>query len=309
MQLSDLRAVAASFATGRYVHQIRYWDNGHPYDGRVPGWGHHLIESGHHVASIGKLHYRDAGDPVGLNEQILPLHVVGGVGDLGGLLRKQQLSRPGTKVLARAGRGESTYTEYDRKITAAACDWLRTEAPRHRSKPWVLFVPLVCRVFPLIAPPAFFDLYPPDRMPSPKLRAPEHAPRHPVLQALRKVQNFEDHFRDDVHVRTALAAYYGLCSFVDDHVGQILKALDGSDLTAATRVVYLSDHGDNLGKRGFSNKCAMYEESAGIPLIMAGADVPAGHVVHDVVSLVDAYPTLIEATGETLTPEEQQLPG
>ena len=32
----------ASFATGRYVHQIRYWDNAHPYNGRVPGWGHRL---------------------------------------------------------------------------------------------------------------------------------------------------------------------------------------------------------------------------------------------------------------------------
>ncbi len=29
----------ASFATGRYTHDIGYWDNAHPYDGRVPGWG------------------------------------------------------------------------------------------------------------------------------------------------------------------------------------------------------------------------------------------------------------------------------
>jgi choline-sulfatase len=300
----------ASFATGRYVHDIRYWDNAHPYDGRVPGWGHHLIETGHQVVSIGKLHYRHVDDPVGLSEQILPLHVVEGLGDLQGLLRTQQVSRPGTKVLARdAGRGESTYTDYDRRITAAACDWLRTEAPKYRSAPWVLFVSLVCPHFPLIAPPAFFDLYPLDRVPMPKLRGPEDAPRHPVLQALRKVQNFEDHFRDEEHVRTAIAAYYGLCSFVDDNVGQILKALDGGGLTGDTRILYLSDHGDNLGKRGLWNKCTMYEESAGIPLIMAGPDVPAGQEVHDVVSLVDVYPTLIEATGETLTPEERRLPG
>ncbi len=26
----------ASFATGRYVHQIGFWDNGNPYDGSVP---------------------------------------------------------------------------------------------------------------------------------------------------------------------------------------------------------------------------------------------------------------------------------
>ncbi|HEX5079445.1 MAG TPA: sulfatase-like hydrolase/transferase [Geminicoccaceae bacterium] len=300
----------ASFATGRYVHDIRYWDNAHPYDGRVPGWGQRLIETGHQVVSIGKLHYRDTGDPVGLSEQILPLNVVDGVGDLQGLLRRQPQSRPGTRVLARdAGRGESTYTDYDRKITAAACDWLRTEAPKYRSKPWVLFVSLVCPHFPLIAPPEFFDLYPLDRLPWPKLREPAHAPRHPVLQALRKVQNFDDHFRDEQHVRTAVAAYYGLCSFVDHHVGRILETLEGCGLMGKTRIVYTSDHGDNLGKRGFWNKSVMYEESAGVPLILAGPDVPAGRVVGDVGSLVDAYPTLIEATGETLTPEERRLPG
>ena len=32
----------ASLATGRYVHDIRYWDNAMGYDGRVPGWGARL---------------------------------------------------------------------------------------------------------------------------------------------------------------------------------------------------------------------------------------------------------------------------
>ena len=32
----------ASLATGRYVHEIRYWDNATAYDGRVPGWGFRL---------------------------------------------------------------------------------------------------------------------------------------------------------------------------------------------------------------------------------------------------------------------------
>ena len=39
----------AALATGRYVHQIRFWDNGIPYDGSVPSWGHRLKEAGHEV--------------------------------------------------------------------------------------------------------------------------------------------------------------------------------------------------------------------------------------------------------------------
>ena len=37
----------ASFATGRYVHDIGYWDNAHAYEGRVEGWGHALQRQGY----------------------------------------------------------------------------------------------------------------------------------------------------------------------------------------------------------------------------------------------------------------------
>ncbi|MCZ6771403.1 MAG: sulfatase-like hydrolase/transferase, partial [Proteobacteria bacterium] len=32
----------ASFATGRYLHEIGNWDNAFPYTGETPGWGHRL---------------------------------------------------------------------------------------------------------------------------------------------------------------------------------------------------------------------------------------------------------------------------
>ena len=35
----------ASFATGRYVHELGAWDNAMAYDGRVEGWGHALQKS------------------------------------------------------------------------------------------------------------------------------------------------------------------------------------------------------------------------------------------------------------------------
>lgn len=32
----------ASFAVGKYIHQIGYWDNADAYDGAVPSWHHRL---------------------------------------------------------------------------------------------------------------------------------------------------------------------------------------------------------------------------------------------------------------------------
>src|SRR4051794_20682619 len=69
----------ASFATGRYVHEIGCWDNAHPYAGTPESWGHRLQRSGHRCDSIGKLHYRSVEDPAGFDNEILPLHVLDGI--------------------------------------------------------------------------------------------------------------------------------------------------------------------------------------------------------------------------------------
>jgi choline-sulfatase len=300
----------ASFATGRYVHEVRCWDNAIAYEGQPPSWGHRLMGQGHHVASIGKLHYKDTRPDVnGFDEEILPLHIVNGVGDLLGLIRDELPRRPGSLRLGpEAGRGESEYTRYDRSIADETVRWLEHEAPRHRDKPWALYVGFVSPHFPLIAPPEFYDLYPEDRVPWPELYAEAERPRHPFLDAMRRCFCFDEPF-DAPMVRRAITAYFGLVSFLDDNVGKILRALAATGLAERTRIVYSSDHGDNLGTRGLWGKSTMYEESAGVPMIMAGPDVPAGRVCDTPVTLVDGFPTFIQALGAERDPSDRDLPG
>ena len=125
----------ASFATGRYVHEHRCWDNAIAYDGKIPSWGHRLMAQGHRVTSIGKLHY--AGNDAqrnGFDEEILPMHIVNGVGDLLGLIRDELPRRGGSANLGpEAGPGESDYTRYDRSIADATVKWLTHEAPKYQS--------------------------------------------------------------------------------------------------------------------------------------------------------------------------------
>jgi choline-sulfatase len=300
----------ASFATGRYVHETRCWDNAIAYEGKPAAWGHRLMEQGHHVASIGKLHYH-ASDPAknGFSEEILPLHIVNGHGDLLGLIRDELPRRPGSAKLGpEAGRGESDYTRYDRSIAEETVKWLKQSAPQHKAKPWALYVGFVSPHFPLIAPPQFYDLYPEDKVPFPDMYAQQERPRHPFIEAMRKCLCFDESF-DPPMVRRAIAAYFGLTSFLDDNVGKILNALEEAGLAANTRVVYSSDHGDNLGTRGLWGKSTMYEESAGIPMIMAGPDVPAGKVCDTPVTLADGFPTFIHALGARPDPRDKDLPG
>src|SRR5437660_1358775 len=58
----------ASLATGRYVHDTRYWDNAMGYDGRVPGWGARLQAASVRVESIGTPPYRNGREPTGVDE-------------------------------------------------------------------------------------------------------------------------------------------------------------------------------------------------------------------------------------------------
>jgi choline-sulfatase len=300
----------AALATGRHVHQIRFWDNAIPYDGSVPSWHHRVREAGHEVTAIGKLHFRSADDDNGFTEEVMPLHVVDGIGDPLGWLREPLPVRKAALRLAKeAGRGNSSYQDYDDKITAAAVDWLKARAGRRPEKPWVLFVSLVCPHFPLIARPEWYDLYPEDRVPLPALYDPtERQPDHPYVAAIRECQVYDKGF-DAVSLRRAIAAYFGLVSFIDHNVGRLVDALAETGLAEETRVLYSSDHGDNLGTRGLWGKSNMYEEAAGVPMLLAGPEVPQGVVCREPVSLVDVFPTVVAGAGLTPHPDDRDLPG
>lgn len=289
----------AAFAVGKYVHQIGFWDNADAYDGSIPSWHHRLRDSGHRVVSIGKLHFRGhAGDDDGFSEEIIPMNILEGKGDLMGLVRRDLPERGMSwKIAKLAGPGESPYTHYDREIATRAQIWLREEAPKYRDKPWVLFVSFVSPHFPLIAPAEFYYQYPLDQIPTPKLYEEAQRPEHPYLRDYAASFSYDRHFTPE-KVRKAIAAYYGLCSFVDDNVGKVLRTLDAAGLAETTRVLYTSDHGDNLGARGLWGKSTMYQEVAGVPLMMAGPGIAQGKRVSTPASHVDTYPFIMACVGE-----------
>ncbi|MBA4741086.1 MAG: sulfatase-like hydrolase/transferase [Azoarcus sp.] len=298
----------AGFATGKYSHQVGFWDNADPYDGSVPSWHHLLRDRGHWVMSIGKLHFRSTEDDNGFSEERIPMHVIDGKGDLMGLVRDEMPERKGAwKMAGMAGPGESLYTRYDRDITEQAQIWLREEAAQHRDKPWVLFVSLVSPHFPLTAPSEYFYRYYDDpRLPMPKLYAPEQRPDHPYLREYGDCFAYDKYFDSDDKVRRAVAGYYGLCTFLDEQIGKVMHTLEETGLLADTRVMYTSDHGDNLGSRGVWGKSTMYEEAAAVPLIIAGEGIPQGRVVDAAVSHVDVHPFILESVGEAgLIPDDQ----
>ncbi len=298
----------AAMATGRYPHQIGVWDNASPYTGTPASWGHRLTEAGVPVTTIGKLHFRGIEDDTGFPDQRIPLHCHEGLGDYQGLLRAEMPPRlQHRKYLLDAGPGDSEYLRYDRAITEQAVRWLREDV-RSRTEPWCLLASWVSPHPPLIAPPEYLALYRPEEIPLPVDWQEQDWAHHPALDLRRRIM-FHEEPLDEGTLRQAICTYYALVSFMDAQIGAVLQALDEAGLTDSTRILYTNDHGDMVGKHGIWYKSVMYEESAGVSMILAGPNIPAGTVSQTNVTLVDVFPTALQATGVAPAAEDADLPG
>lgn len=300
----------AALATGRYPHQTGHWDNIHAFDGSQPSWMKRLRDASVHVATIGKLHYRSAEDDNGSSEEIIPMHIVGGHGQLPALLRWNGQEPPMTAqrdvYLNDVGVGGSDYQDYDRKVTAEAVKWLRSNADR--KDPWVLLVSYTSSHPPFRVARELWENYRPEDMPLPPMFRDDERPSHPAVEALRRSKNYVDMWDENDLGRIA-AGYAGLVTFLDGQIGTVIDVADDLGITDATRMIYTSDHGEMLGSHGLFGKSCLYEDSAGVPLIAAGPGIPAGQVVDEIVSHVDLYPTILESFGVPLAPDDANLPG
>ncbi|PBC47447.1 sulfatase-like hydrolase/transferase [Rhodococcus sp. ACPA1] len=298
----------AAMATGRYVHQTGNHDNASPYTGaEAPSWGHRAQSAGITATTIGKLHYRAVGDDTGFRDQRVPLHVRGGTGDLFHALRDRQ---PPALQLREAvldvRADESDYSRFDHTVAEEAVHWLHTAATR--DDPWLCKVSFVTPHYPFTVPQEFLDLYSPESVPTPVRSHPAEWERHPAVDIYRNLCGLDTPLTDE-QTRTAVQAYYGLVSFMDAQVGIVLDALEESGQLDNTLVLYVSDHGELLGTDGLWFKGTMGEMSVRIPVILAGPGVSAGTRCATPVSLVDVYPTVVDALNLPAADSDATLPG
>jgi len=167
---------------------------------------------------------------------------------------------------------------------------------RHAGEPFFLACGFYRPHCPFIAPKAYFDLYPLERIPVWGGPFPERATA-PDL-AFASVTPWPWFGAGEEQVRESLQAYWATISFVDAQVGRLLDALDRLKLTERTVVVFWSDHGYHFSEHGLIMKQSLFENSARVPLLIAapgrkgnGASSPR------TVELLDLYPTLADLCG------------
>ncbi|MFU8780978.1 MAG: sulfatase [Kiritimatiellia bacterium] len=117
-------------------------------------------------------------------------------------------------------------------------------------------------------------------------------------EALRQLGLGQAPFDPD-WTRECIRQTYGMISHIDEQIGRVLAVLDETGIADNTVVMFISDHGDQLGEHGLFYKGMFpFNAHAHIPFI---AKVPgcriAGNVIEDVVSQLDLVPTVLDLAG------------
>lgn len=285
----------ATIATGCLSSEVHCWDNASPYIGQALSYGHQLEANGIPVTTIGKLHYRADGDDTGFADQRIPLHVRDQIGDLFGTIREYGLTKPiMRKEIPNAHAGDSDYVHYDQRITEEAIRYL--EDKKDNDRPWCLYVGYTFPHLPFISPEETWQMYEGKELPMPYSYKIGERTEHPSARDIRDFFGLQEEYPED-DIRKAIRAYYGMCTFLDVQMGQLLGKLRELGMEENTYVIYSSDHGEMMGNHGLWFKNCMLEDSVGIPMIIAGPGIPQGCVNHTNVSLIDIYPTILDIAG------------
>jgi arylsulfatase A-like enzyme len=124
--------------------------------------------------------------------------------------------------------------------------------------------------------------------------------QNPLPYAL-KVRALEWESFTDYQIKSALRAFYALCTHIDHQLRVVIGTLREERLLENTIILFTSDHGDMLGNHGQWAKRLFYEDSASVPMILMGTanDNRVGHhrIDNRLVGWADVMPTLLGLAG------------
>jgi len=187
----------------------------------------------------------------------------------------------------------------DDRICELALSFLRGH---DRTAPFAAFVGFAGPHWPWDPPASWADRYDPESMVPPRPSTP------PGPEVPERAAAFQRHVQDQVaptaeQAGRIRALYYAKISHIDALVGKILGVLEERGLAENTVILFWSDHGEMLCDRGRLGKALLYEPTVRVPVILrlprssGSSKVSEGIRSQALVSVVDAFPTLLELGG------------
>ena len=290
----------ASFMSGQLPRRTRVYDNAAEFTSDIPTFAHHLRRAGYQTALSGKMHFVGPDQLHGF-EQRLTTDIY--PADFGWT---PDYRKPGERIdwwyhnmgsVVGAGVAEITnQLEYDDDVAFQAVQKVYDLSRGADARPWCLCASFTHPHDPFVARRKYWDLY----EGIPELEPPEaiaYEGQDPHAKRLMDACDWRGLDVKPEHVRRSRQGYFANISYVDDKIGEILAALEATRQEAI--VVFVSDHGEMLGRRGLWFKMNFYEGSARVPLMIAAPGLTPG-LVTDPVSTIDLTPTLCDLAGVSM---------
>ena len=183
-------------------------------------------------------------------------------------------------------------------FAAAAIDFIERQSKTEQ--PFFCYIPFTAPHSPVTPPGKWAAMYDPKKITLP----PNHSALRPDLTDKRQSTGGRGGGRggrggDAAPVDRAkqqYAAYYGLISHLDHHIGLVLDTLEKTGQAENTIILFATDHGMAMNSHGQSGKQNAYEHTSRVQIFASGAGVPKGSS-DALVYLYDIYPTLCGLTG------------
>lgn len=293
----------ASFMTGMLTPEHGVWELGSPLGSDIPTWAHIFRSAGYTTSISGRMHFigydKNHGFERVVHPDVTDMLIPFTYGDWD---KPQNDEHVMLGVVKSAGPlDKPSDTEgFDQAVVDAALKEISYLTSDQESRPWALMVGLMHPHFPYNISRKYYDMYDEDEIPMPRIPPEDQLYEEFVPEQLNDNRKWLGLTADGVseeEVRAARQSYYGMITCMDEQIGRLMDHLHKLGVDDNTWVIYLSDHGDNMGEHGFWSKMNFYEESVRIPLIVAppGYNNP-GVKCDALVSIVDWMTTVLELT-------------
>lgn len=286
--------------SGQLPSRTGVYDNAAHMPADCPTVAHYLRTLGYQTSLVGKMHFVGPDQLHGFEERlttdIYPADY-GWTPDWTNFPERPSWYHNMLSVVQAGTCQTSNQLDYDEEVGYHAVRKLYDLARSEDERPFFLLTSFTHPHDPFAILPTYWDRYDHAAIDMPQVAPIPYAQMDPHSQRLHHVCAMNEHPLTEAHMRNARHAYYGMISYIDDKVGQLLAVLQETGLDENTIVIFTADHGEMLGERGLWYKMNFFEWSSRVPLLICAPQRFAPKRVTAPASLIDLLPTLVELAG------------